>query len=54
VLEYVIRKFQADQEGLKLNVAHQLPMYADAVNIPGGNTHTMKIKLLKWIFGEWD
>jgi hypothetical protein len=53
-LEYVIRKVQADQEGMKLNDAHQLLMHADAVNILGGNTHTMKIKLLKWIFGEWD
>jgi hypothetical protein len=53
-LDYVIRKVQADQEGLKLNGAHQLLIYADSVNILGGNIHTMKIKLFKWIFEEWD
>jgi hypothetical protein len=39
-LENAIRKVQADQEGLKLNGPHQLLIYADAVNILGGNTHT--------------
>jgi hypothetical protein len=32
-LEYAIRKIQAHQEGLKLNDAHQLLIYADDDNI---------------------
>jgi hypothetical protein len=36
-LEYVIRRVQANQDGLKLNDTHQLLVYADAVNILGGS-----------------
>jgi hypothetical protein len=32
-LEYAIRKTQENQEGLELNVAHQLPAYADDVSL---------------------
>jgi hypothetical protein len=35
--KYVIRRFQEKQEGLKLNGTHQLPAYADDVNILGEN-----------------
>jgi hypothetical protein len=35
-VEYAIRKVQAIQEDLKLNVTHQLLVYADDVNIMGG------------------
>jgi len=35
-LEYVIRNVQAKYEGLKLNVAQQLLVYAD-INIVSGN-----------------
>jgi hypothetical protein len=34
-LEYVIRKVQANQDGLKLNDTHQLLVYA--VNVLGGS-----------------
>jgi hypothetical protein len=39
-LEYAIRKFEANKEGLKLNGTHQL--YADDGNILGGSLHTIR------------
>ena len=41
-LEYTIRRAQVNQDGLKLNGTHQLLVYADVVNILGGNAHTVK------------
>jgi len=41
-LEYVIRRVQENQDGLKLNGTHQLLAYADYVNILGGSVHTVK------------
>jgi hypothetical protein len=41
-LEYVIRRVQAKQEGLKLNGTHQLLVYADDVNILGRIIHAKK------------
>ena len=41
-LEYAIKRFQANQDGLKLNGTHQLLAYADDVNIFGGSAHTVK------------
>jgi hypothetical protein len=35
-LEYVIRKFQANKEGLKLNGTYQVLIYANDVNVLGG------------------
>jgi hypothetical protein len=40
--EYVIRRFQVNQDGLKLHGTHQLLVYADDVNILGGSIHTIK------------
>ena len=41
-LEYVIRRVQVNQDGLRLNGTHQLLAYADDVNILGGSVHTVK------------
>jgi hypothetical protein len=42
VLQYVIRKIQENQVGLKLNGTHQLLAYADDVNLLGDNIDTIK------------
>jgi sorting nexin-29 len=41
-LEYVIRRVQVNQDGLKLNGTHQLLAYADDINILGGSIHTLQ------------
>ena len=41
-LQYAIRRVQVNQEGLKLNGAHQLLNYADDVSILGGSVHTVE------------
>jgi len=41
-LEYIIRKVQVNQGGLKLHGTHQLLVHADNVNILGGSIHTIK------------
>jgi hypothetical protein len=41
-LEYAIKRFQVNQDGLKLNGTHQLLAYADYVNILGGSVHTVR------------
>ena len=45
-LEYAISRVQVNQDGLKLNGAHQLLVYADDVNILGGSVHIKKKKKL--------
>jgi hypothetical protein len=42
VVEYAIRKVQENQVGLKLNVAHQLMVYADIVNLLADNIGIIK------------
>ena len=41
-LKYANRMVQVNQDGLKLNGAHQLLAYANDVNILGGSIHTLK------------
>ena len=41
-LEYAIRRFQVNQDDLKLNGTHQLVVYADGVNILRGSVQTVK------------
>ena len=41
-LEYTVRRVQVNQDDLRLNGAHQLPVYADNVNMVGGSVHTIK------------
>jgi len=41
-LEYDIRRFQVNQEGLKLNGTHQRLVYADDINILGRSAHTVE------------
>ena len=41
-LEHTISRLQVNQDGLKLNGAHQLLVNADNVNMLGGSVHTMK------------
>ena len=41
-LKYVIRRVQANKQGLKLNDTHQILVYADDVNILGGSIHIIK------------
>jgi len=43
-LEYTTRKHQVIQDGLKLNVTHQLLAYAEDDNLLGGNLHAVKEK----------
>ena len=45
-LEYTIRRFQVNRDGLKLNGVHQLLVYADDVNILEGSIHTLKENLV--------
>jgi len=41
-IEYTIRFVHVKQDGLKLNVTHQLLVYADDVNILGGSIRTVQ------------
>jgi hypothetical protein len=41
-LQCAIKRVQSNQDGLKLNGAHQPLVYADDVNILGGSVHAIK------------
>ena len=51
-LEYAIRRVHINKDGLKLNGAHQLLVYADDVNILGGSVHTVK-ENAEALIGDW-
>jgi len=40
-LKYTIRKVHVKEDGLKLNCTHQVVVYADGVNILGGNVNNI-------------
>jgi hypothetical protein len=42
VIEYTISFVHVNQDGLKLNVTHQLLVYAEDVNILGGSVCTIQ------------
>jgi hypothetical protein len=42
VLEYNIVKVKTNQEGLKLNGKHQIPIYGEEANIIYGSIYTIK------------
>ena len=42
-LDYVIRRVQVNQDGLKLNGTHQPLVYADNVNVLGVSVHTIMV-----------
>jgi hypothetical protein len=41
-LAYAMRRVQANQQGLKLNVTHQRPVSADGVDLLGKDIDTIK------------
>jgi hypothetical protein len=45
-LEYAVRKFQVNQDGLQLNGTHQRLVYVDDVNILGRRVHNKKTQRL--------
>jgi hypothetical protein len=51
-LEYAIRRFQVMQDGLKLNVTHQLLVYADYVNSLKRSVHKKKKKAEALVVAE--
>ena len=48
-VDYVIRRVQVNQDGLKSNDMYQLLIYADNVNILGGSMRAVKIVASKEI-----
>jgi len=41
-LDFTIRRVRVNKDGLKLNGTHQLLVYADEINISGGNVRTIE------------
>jgi len=41
-LEYAIRRIQVNRDGLQLNGTHHILVYANNVNILGGNVYNIK------------
>jgi len=53
-LEYVIRRVQVNQDSVKLHGIHQLLVYADDVNILGGNIHAIKKNTESFVIGSME
>ena len=53
-VEYAFQRVQVNQDGLKLNVIHQLLVYADDVNTLGGNIHMTKKNTEALLDGSWE
>ena len=51
-LEYVIRRVQVNQGGLKLNGTSQFLVYADDVNVLDGSIHTVKENMESLLVGS--
>ena len=51
-LNYVIRRAQENQDGLKLNGTHQLLVYVNDVNILLGSVHSMKKNIEALLVGS--
>jgi hypothetical protein len=43
-LDYAIMRVRGNQNGLKLNGTHQLPVYTVNINVLGGSVHKIKKK----------